>query len=136
MDDEEKRKIAPHRNHPPQIIRARKLRKNATYAERVLWSALKGKQLKGLKFRRQCPLGDYFADFVCLSARLIVELDGVQHEEQAHVRYDRRRTMWLCGRNFRVVRFSNDDVRDNLAIVLSTIVHAVKHPELHESSEV
>lgn len=127
--DEERRPATPRHNHPPEIIRARELRKNATVAERILWSALKGKQLKGLKFRCQCPLGDCFADFVCLSARLIVELDGIQHEEAKHVRYDRMRTMWLRGQDFRVLRFRNDDVRDNLPIVLATIAHAVEHPE-------
>jgi very-short-patch-repair endonuclease len=127
--EQEKARALPRHNHPPEVIRARELRKNATYAERVLWSALKGKQLKGLKFRRQCPLGDYFADFVCFSARLIVELDGVQHDEPQHARYDLRRTMWLRGRNFRVLRFRNDDIRDNLPIVLATIAHAIDHPE-------
>jgi 5-methyltetrahydrofolate--homocysteine methyltransferase len=116
-------------NHPPEIIRARELRKNATYAERILWSALRGKQLRRLKFRRQCPLGEYFADFVCLSERLIVELDGVQHEQPEHVRYDQRLTMWLRGKNFRVLRFRNDDVRDDLPTVLATIVHAIDHPD-------
>ena len=72
MENDEQHRVAPRHNHPPEIIRARELRKNATYAERVLWSALKGRQLKGLKFRCQCPLGNYFADFVCLSVRLIV----------------------------------------------------------------
>ena len=136
MDDEEKRRVTPRHNHPPQIIRARELRRNATYAERVLWSALRGKQLKGLKFRWQCPLGDYFADFVCLSARLIVELDGVQHDDRQHIRYDRGRTMWLRGKNFRVLRFRNDDVRDDLPTVLATIAHAIEYPTLLDSSEV
>lgn len=68
------------RQHPPHIERAKWLRRNTTAAEKLLWSALKGKQLKGLKFRRQHPIGNYFADFACLSARLIIELDGVQHE--------------------------------------------------------
>jgi len=127
--DQDKRRASPRHNHPPQIIRARELRKNATPAERLLWSALKGKQLRGQKFRRQCPLGDYFADFVCLSGRLIIELDGVQHEQEEHVRYDRRRTMWLRRQSFRVLRFRNNEVSGDLPTVLATIAHALEHPE-------
>jgi very-short-patch-repair endonuclease len=64
------------------IERARVLRKNATDAERRLWRYLRDRQLDGFRFRRQVPLGRYVADFACLSARLVVELDGSQHAER------------------------------------------------------
>jgi very-short-patch-repair endonuclease len=112
-----------------QVQRARILRANATPTERLLWFHLKGKQLKGLKFRRQCPFGTYFADFACLSARLIVELDGVQHEEPKTLKYDRVRTIWLRGQNFRVLRFRNDEVKQELDMVLATIAHAAANPD-------
>src|SRR5258708_26569541 len=67
------------RERSPHIERARDLRRNATATERLLWLALKGKQMRGMKFRRQHPIGAYFADFACLSARLIVKLDGERH---------------------------------------------------------
>jgi very-short-patch-repair endonuclease len=112
-----------------QVQRARILRANATPTERLLWLHLKGKQLKGLKFRRQCPFGTYFADFACLSARLIVELDGEQHEEPKAVKYDRIRTMWLRDQKFRVLRFKNKEVKREMPMVLATIAHAAMNPD-------
>lgn len=111
-----------------QTQRARILRANATPAERLLWLHLKSKQLKGLKFRRQCPFGSYFADFVCLSARLIVEIDGVQHDEPKAVKYDRVRTIWLRDQNFRVLRFRNEEVKSEMPMVLATIAYAAENP--------
>ena len=111
-----------------QRERSRELRSNMTDAERKLWSALRGKQLEGMRFRRQFPIGRYIADFVCLDARLIVEVDGGQHDEQR--RYDSMREQWLMGRGFRVVRFWNNDVMTNLEGVLQAIldVAACPHP--------
>ena len=71
--------------------RARELRANKNSAERRIWSMLRGRRLAGLKFRRQHVIGNYVADFVCLSARLVIEIDGDTHDEEAQVR-DARRT--------------------------------------------
>jgi very-short-patch-repair endonuclease len=111
--------------HPLQFKHARERRRNATPAGRILWSELKDKQMKGHKFRRQSPLGNYIADFVCLPARLIIEVDGIQHAEAKQARHDRVRTIWLRGQNYRVLRFWNDEVRGDLAMVLTTIAHAL-----------
>ncbi|MEA2779450.1 MAG: hypothetical protein QOK29_994 [Rhodospirillaceae bacterium] len=93
------------------IERARRLRKNLTDAERRLWSKLRRRQLDGFRFRRQVPLGPYFVDFLCIEERLIIEVDGGQHAvEQAA---DAKRTAWLEGEGFRVVRFWNNDVLAN-----------------------
>lgn len=91
-----------------QWTRARELRNAGTDAERRLWYFLRRRQLAGHKFRRQYPLAGYIVDFVCVPARLVIELDGGQHLEA--IDYDQRRTEALqCG-GYRVLRFWNDDV--------------------------
>ena len=105
---------------------ARTLRHNQTDTERELWHLLRGRELAGYKFRRQVPLGPYIADFVCLSNRLIVELDGGQHGEQAT--YDTERTQWLKSQNFRVLRFWNNQAFEERQAVLETILSALIAP--------
>ncbi|MBS0467320.1 MAG: DUF559 domain-containing protein [Proteobacteria bacterium] len=91
-----------------------------TDSERKLWGGLRGEQL-GVKFRRQHPLGAYIADFACLSPKLIVELDGSQHQAQAG--YDRRRDDFFHAQGFSVVRFSTNAPLLELAAVLQAIAH-------------
>ena len=105
---------------------ARTLRHNQTATERELWHLLRGRELAGHKFRRQVPLGPYIADFVCLSARLIVELDGGQHGEQ--ILYDSERTKWLEAQNFRVLRLWNSQVFEEREAVMATILSALTAP--------
>ena len=105
---------------------ARTLRHNQTDAERELWQLLRRRELAGYKFRRQMPLGPYIADFVCLSARLIIELDGGQHGEQ--IAYDSERTKWLEAQSFRVFRFWNNQVFKERDAVLQTILSALTAP--------
>jgi very-short-patch-repair endonuclease len=90
-----------------------------TDAERVLWRYLRSRQRHGIKFRRQHPVGRYIADFACVDARLVVEIDGGQHSEQAAE--DAHRTRVLQLRGYRVLRFWNNEVLDNLAGVVETI---------------
>ena len=106
--------------------RARQLRTQMTDAETRLWHALRGKQLAGYKFRRQQTLGAYIVDFVSLDAKLIVELDGGQHAEA--VDYDMKRDAWLVSEGFRVLRFWNNDVMENLEGVLMNIVATLSPP--------
>ena len=106
---------------PTTLSRARELRRASTPAERKLWSALRGKQLLGLKFRRQYPLPPYIVDFYCHEKRLIVELDGGQHNEVAQTAYDRERTAWLQAQGLRVIRFWNHEVETDLVGVLEAI---------------
>ncbi|MGA8445039.1 MAG: DUF559 domain-containing protein [Roseiarcus sp.] len=105
----------------PETRRARVLRQSQTRAETVLWRALRGRSLGGLKFVRQEPIGPYFADFVCRDKRLVVEIDGATHSTDEELRRDTRRTEFLRGNAYRVVRFSNEDVYRNLDGVLETI---------------
>ncbi len=87
--------------------RARQLRSKATDAERLLWRDLREFRRHGLHFRRQAPIGPYVADFACHSAKLIVELDGSQHNEPANRNHDSVRTAFLESRGYRVVRIWN-----------------------------
>jgi very-short-patch-repair endonuclease len=87
---------------------ARHLRTSATDAERLLWHHLRSRQLGQYKFRRQYPIAGYIADFVCVSTRLVVELDGGQHVDAAL--YDAKRTQIIEKHGYRVLRFWNDDV--------------------------
>ncbi|WP_176484563.1 endonuclease domain-containing protein [Sphingomonas spermidinifaciens] len=95
-----------------------------TDAERRLWSILRGAQLDGAKFRRQQPIGPYIADFVCQSHRLIVEVDGGQHNPEA----DTSRTAWLGKVGYRVLRFWNDDILVRLEGVGAEIARALATP--------
>jgi very-short-patch-repair endonuclease len=87
----------------PIVSFARHLRKNSTDVERLLWQHLRGRQLEQFRFRRQRPIGKYVVDFVCLEAKLVIELDGSQHVER--LAYDDARTVFLSEQGFRVLRF-------------------------------
>jgi very-short-patch-repair endonuclease len=105
--------------HKSPTEKAQELRKKSTDAERLLWRHLRAKQLEGLKFRRQEPIGDYIVDFVCFDRSLIVEVDGGQHvREKAK---DHERTKWLEDQGFEVLRFWNNDVMKNIEGVLRVI---------------
>ena len=96
---------------------AKKNRSNPTDAERVLWQYLKDKQLG--HFRRQYIIGDYIADFICLSTNLIIELDGGYHQLPEQQMSDELRTQWLESRGFKVVRFSNEELLDSPESVMN-----------------
>jgi len=100
-------------------LRARQLRRNPTEVERLLRQRLRFWQVGGFKFRRQQPLGNYIADFVCLEGRLIVEIDGGQHADQKD--YDKKRDAWLRDQDFIVLRFWNCDILENMDGVLHPI---------------
>ena len=104
---------------------ARALRKNSTDAERALWSEVRDHRLNGAGFRRQVPIGNYIADFVCHAAKLVIELDGGQHFSDQAEKKDAARTTVIEANGFQVIRFSNHDVMTNRAGVLETIAAAV-----------
>lgn len=104
--------------YPTIKDRARDMRKHPTSAEDKLWDRLRNKRLGGYKFRRQHPIGGFIADFYCLSARLVVEVDGSIHDEPAQVDYDADREKILTALGLRVVRFTNAQViRETDAVV-------------------
>ncbi len=104
-----------------KTARARRLRRDATDAERHLWQRLRQGQVLGVSFRRQHPVGPYVLDFYCSAARLAIELDGSQHGCSEQVLSDKVRSEFLCERGIRVVRFWNHDVLGNVEGVLEMI---------------
>jgi very-short-patch-repair endonuclease len=93
-------------------LRARRLRRDQTDAEAKLWSRLRNAALNGSKFRRQFPIGEFIADFCCPQRRLVIELDGAQHVEQ--VQRDEWRSALLARHGYRVLRFWNEEIVNNL----------------------
>lgn len=98
---------------------AKTLRKNSTRSERLLWRNLRVKQMQGLKFRRQEPIGDYIVDFVCFENRVVIEVDGSQH--MAEIPRDKERERWLRSQGFTILRFWNNEVLRNMEGVLEII---------------
>ena len=106
---------------------ARILRKRPTDAEKIIWKHLRGKRLEGFKFRRQEPIGNYVADFVCYKKRIVVELDGGQHCSEN----DSNRDTWFEAHGFKVLRFWNNEVLKNMQGVWAVIRnHCLQHPPL------
>jgi very-short-patch-repair endonuclease len=106
--------------------RAREMRHLATPAEEKLWQCLRGGQL-GVKFRRQHPIDRYIVDFICLSHKLIVELDGAVHLKPDQADYDQGRTALLIELGFRVLRFSNEQALNQTPTILATIKAALQN---------
>ena len=118
-------------NHPTWKVstklrsNARALRRNSTDAERLLWAALRGHRLDGASFRRQVPIENYIADFVCHAALLVIELDGGQHFSDQAEQKDAARSAVIEANGFQVLRFDNHDVMTNRDGVLKTIAIAI-----------
>lgn len=102
--------------------KARYLRKSQTDAESLLWSRLRARQLTGIKFRRQHPIGPYVLDFYCAEAHLAVEVDGSQHLESIAINQDQARMKFLENKSIKVIRFWNHEVLENLDAVLESII--------------
>jgi very-short-patch-repair endonuclease len=103
---------------------ARELRRNMTAAERLLWAAMRDRQIDGLKFRRQHPIGPFILDFCCPAQRLVIEVDGGVHDDEEQAAHDALRTDQLAAYGYRVLRVRNDDVMRDLAAVIETIRRA------------
>jgi very-short-patch-repair endonuclease len=109
-----------------QRNRAKQLRRTMTRAETLLWRHLKANRLCGIGFRRQTPMGNYIADFVAHSCKLVVEIDGESHDFDERIRHDDRRDQWFASRGYRVLRFTNHDVLKNLDGVVLSILQAAE----------
>ncbi len=103
---------------------AKKLRKDSTDTERLLWKHLRAKRFEGLKFRRQEPIGKYIVDFICYEKRVIIECDGGQHALQTEK--DQERDRWFKAQGYRVLRFWDNEVFQNTEGVLETILEACR----------
>lgn len=108
---------------------ARKLRKNMTDAEQLLWRHFRDRQLGGYKFRRQHPIGTFVVDFVCLEKKLVIEVDGGQHAKQ--LESDVRRSDYLKEKGYRVLRFWNNEVLQKSESVLSVILSSLNEEPPH-----
>ena len=109
-----------------QRARAKQLRRTMARAETLLWRHLKAHRLARLAFRRQSPMGNYIADFVAHSRKLVVEVDGESHDFEERIRHDEMRDRWFASRGYRVLRFTNDDVMRNLEGVALAILQAAE----------
>lgn len=123
MDPDEKTTRRIRGNTPVTVLAAYELRKEMTDAERKLWSKLRNKQLGGMRFRAQHPVGPYILDFYCPAAKLAVEVDGEIHDKQQE--QDLARTEHLSRYGYSVVRCTNEEVLNKLEIVLERIRQAV-----------
>ncbi|MBV9509784.1 MAG: endonuclease domain-containing protein [Caulobacteraceae bacterium] len=111
-----------HRPAAGSVARARRLRRDSTVAERILWKALR--ELK-LNFRRQVPIGRFVIDFAHHQAKLLIEIDGYRHTVEERAKRDAARTDWLVSRGYRVIRFAEKDVRDDREEVVRQIIAAM-----------
>jgi very-short-patch-repair endonuclease len=100
------------------------LRRDSTFPERLLWSRLRDRRLREFKFRRQHPIGPFIVDLCCMKVPLVVELDGESHAESAKA--DRARTRYLERVGFQVVRFTNDELREDLDSVLDQLLSRLR----------
>ncbi len=113
-------RVKARRTDPKSTSKARRLRRDSTDPESTLWNLIRNRQLLGFKFRRQVPVGKYIADFACLERKLIIELDGGQHQEQTD--YDTERTEWLESQGYNVIRFWNSEIQEEIEGVLDKIL--------------
>jgi very-short-patch-repair endonuclease len=105
--------------------RTRELRQPQTPAEQAVWRFLSNRQAGGFKFRRQHPIGRFIVDFYCPEAKLIIEIDGDSHADQ--VDYDQARTEWLESQGCHVIRFTNQEVKENISAVIENILEYCKN---------
>lgn len=132
-----KSRIIHRMRNPIAQRRSRILRNNSTDAERFLWQHLRDRQIDGYRFRRQVPIGGYIADFACLDAKLVIELDGGQHQETRA--YDERRARRIETHGYRIIRFWDTEVfKETTAVLEATkreLEPACPHPSLPPQAE-
>jgi leucyl-tRNA synthetase len=108
---------------------AKQNRKNATEAEDALWQAIRNRKIKDCKFRRQHPIAGFIPDFVCLEQKLIIEIDGNYHNKEEQQQYDTARTSWLQEYGYKLIRFTNDEVLNEMPKVLQQLGEALSSGE-------
>ena len=109
-----------------KYLQARELRQNMTSQEYKLWALLRNRNFNGVKFVRQYPIGPYIVDFACRKMRIVLELDGGQHNEMQNKIYDDKRTEYLISKGYKVLRFWNNEIDDNLEGVYLKLLDFVK----------
>jgi very-short-patch-repair endonuclease len=112
----------------PELLKlAGELRKSMTPAEKVLWIRLRNRQVKGYRFRRQHPVEDFIVDFFCYDAMLVVEVDGTVHDDPTQRERDEQRTMILKRLDLKEIRFTNEEVMNDIDQVINRIESALKY---------
>jgi very-short-patch-repair endonuclease len=112
-----------------QIERAKALRRDSSKAERICWEMLRAHRMNGIKFRRQHPIGRYFADFACVSRKLVIEIDGDHHADQ--VEADTRRTADIESEGWKVIRFAANEVvanREGIWAAIQLVLDSERNP--------
>jgi len=123
-------------NAPPETVkRAKALRKNMTFGEKIFWNSVRNKKFHGLKFRRQHPIEYYIADFYCPSKKLVIEIDGKYHEKHEQKLRDDNREAEINKYDLSILRFKNEEVINNLSEVLRKISTEVNPPLLRDGEE-
>jgi very-short-patch-repair endonuclease len=118
--------MSPNRPLSPGVkARCRSFRNQSTEAEKQLWAYLHNRQLDGIKFRRQHPVGNYVLDFYCPEANLCIEVDGSGHLDPEQIQHDLERTRFLQEQGIRIIRFWNTDIFDHMDVVLDVIAKEV-----------
>jgi very-short-patch-repair endonuclease len=112
-------------NDPRIKYKRARLRSNPTAAERVLWQRIRGRQLCGVRFRRQCSVGPYIIDFFAFSPRIAIEVDGESHFLPDQMIYDRKRERFLQSRGIYITRFANNEVMENTEGCLEYLVEVI-----------
>lgn len=118
----------------PATRKARHLRLNATEAEKLLWRRLRELKHATVHFRQQAPIGPYIADFASHKLRLVIEVDGGQHGLPGQANHDHELTQWLISQGYRVLRFWNNEVLENIEGVMAEIVVAIDAPPTPDPS--
>ncbi len=95
-------------------INARNLRNNMTKQEKKIWSIIRNRQFYGFRFLRQCIIGNYIVDFLCKVKKIIVEIDGGQHNENKNISYDNERTKYFESKGYKVIRFWNNEIDNDI----------------------
>ncbi|MDT3740975.1 MAG: endonuclease domain-containing protein [Candidatus Kapabacteria bacterium] len=111
--------------------RARQLRNHSTYAEKCMWVMLKGKQLEGYDFHRQKPIGNFIADFYCHELQLVIEIDGISHNDETIRKKDEFKEMYFESLGLSVIRFTDDEVIGNAGLVEVKLKSFVKSRTTH-----
>jgi very-short-patch-repair endonuclease len=116
-----------HKKYSPKYViqLARKMRADMTETEKILWAKLSSKKIDGLRFRKQYPIGRYITDFYCHSLKLVVEIDGGIHSAQKE--YDKNRDEYLSALGFTILRFTDEQIKENIADVLAIIRNNIKN---------
>ena len=109
-----------------KVQNSRELRSQMTKQEQMLWQYLRKKQINNCRFRRQYPIGPYIVDFICLYKKLVIEIDGGQHNTQEAIDYDSARTSFLKSLGFNVIRFWNSDIDNNIESVFEIILKSLE----------